>query len=183
MNRTLYRLTQAVGLLAVGAVFGYASQTPSPTITQPDNVASCEGGTQTNLQMAITPIAVESTKRGETLVLGIDVQSRFETKAAARIALELVDDRGEPQMKTVESERMILRPGTEGMQTLELKTPEHLEDGFYKLTATGAALTTNGESAENIVQMYLQRERGEFFSLDYEEYVTKSHALMEVAVQ
>lgn len=182
MNTTrLLRLTQAVGLLTVGAVFGYSGQAPASHEARPDNVASCEGGTQSPLQMALQPMAVKQTKTGEALVLSLELHSRFSEKAHAQVAVQLVDDRGREAMKPVISDRLILRPGVEGMQSFELATPADLKDGYYTLLATGALLNSDGQSAENLVQMYLHRERGEFSTLTYEEYVTSSHALLEVA--
>ncbi len=181
MNKTLVRLTQAVGLLTAGALFGYAAPAQTGGLSLPDNVASCEGGTRSDLQIAVTPMAVKSSKQGERLVLSVDVHSRFADKARARVAVELRDHRGRAMMQPQTSEALTLKSGREGMRSFEVLTPEGMEDGYYVLVATGAALADDGSSAENIAQMYLQREGGEFRTLTYEEYVTSSDALVEVA--
>lgn len=181
MNKTLVRLSQAAGLLAAGMLFGYLAPAQMEVMSLPQNVASCEGGTQSDLQIALTPMAVKSGKSGERLLLSVDVHTRFAGKARAKIAVELRDHRGRSVMAPKTSEALSLKSGREGMQSIEVLTPQGLRDGYYVLMATGAALSTEGAGAENIAQMYLQREGGEFRTLTYEEYVTSSDALVEVA--
>ncbi|MCB9649701.1 MAG: hypothetical protein H6730_24350 [Deltaproteobacteria bacterium] len=182
MKSFLSRFGAAAGLVVVGAAFGYGAETPSSAPMIPENVASCEGGMQNNLQMTLTPLWVKGGKGGERLGLSLDAHSLFKTKAQAKLAVEMVDDRGHPVIDAVVSPRLRMLPGAEGVQTLELTTPEKLADGYYTVRATGAAIAAD-ESTENVVQMYLRRENGEFFSISYEEYIAKSRALLEVAAQ
>ena len=128
------------------------------------------------------PLERHRTGGGERLGLSLDAHSLFKTKAQAKLAVEMVDDRGHPVIDAVVSPRLRMLPGAEGVQTLELTTPEKLADGYYTVRATGAAIAAD-ESTENVVQMYLRRENGEFFSISYEEYIAKSRALLEVAAQ
>lgn len=183
MKNILSRLGAATGLVLVGAALGYGAGPESAALMKPENVASCEGGTQNSLQLALSPLWVERGATGEVLGLSLDAYSLFTSKAQAKLAVELVDDVGRPMMAPIESARLRMLPGQEDVQTLKFTTPEKLTDGYYKVRATGAAISADGEAAENIVQMYLQRSRGEFFTISYEEYVTSSRAQMEVAVQ
>ena len=183
MKYILSRLEAAARLVVVGAALGYGAGPEPAALMKPDNVASCEGGTQNDLQLALTPLWVERGAAGEVLGLSLDAHTLFKSKAQAKLAVELVDDVGRPMMAPIESPRLRMLPGAEGVQALEFKTPDKLEDGYYKVRATGAAISADSATAENIVQMYLLRARGELFTISYEEYVTSSRAQMEVAVQ
>jgi hypothetical protein len=183
MKNTLSRLGAAFGLVVAGAALGYGGGPEPGVAMKAEHIATCEGGTQNNLQLTLSPLWVKHAGAGEVLGLSLDAHTRFSKKAQAKLAVEVVDDLGHPVMAPVTSPRLRMLPGAEGVQSLELATPEKLADGYYKVRATGAAISADGETAENIVQLYLRRERGELFSISYEEYVSQSRALMEVAAQ
>jgi hypothetical protein len=179
MQMTISRLIQAAFVATLGAMSGFIAPV-TDTKVEPTEVALCEGGAHNKIGLTLSPKWVSRGKSGEVLGLSLDVSSRFEGPARTRVAIEMTDDLGRPVMDAKVSDKMRFASERGAPQGLDLRTPDELSDGYYKIRVTAAGLADDGEDAENIVQMYLVREKGEFRTVSYEEFVSQSNELREV---
>ena len=136
----------------------------------------CGGGQQSPLGLELVPTRIDGTGSKERLELTVELTNRFETPARAALAWELVDDRG----------RAIVKPSPVVIQALRMKddqrshdirTPE-LDDGYYQLRITAAAIDGEGEEVTQTTTLFLESRGGSINELDVDEFRRRSDLML-----
>jgi hypothetical protein len=181
MNRSLC----FAGLIALGGAAGWAlpgapRAVHGSTASAPSaNLSLCRGGDDGHLGVTLEPRQVIADGKGrEALALSLHLTSRFDGPARARYGVELVDDRGKAyQAPSLSGLIGLDRRGAEGVA--DLRTPDGLPDGLYKLRVTAVAKGAGADASE-VVHLYLRVAGGAIQQLAPEEYHKASRENMAV---
>jgi hypothetical protein len=170
-------LAAAFALSWLGSAVSADAEPVASSAVIADPHRDCGGGTESPIEVAITPARSVASVKGDALVLDVAIGNRLAGAAAARYGLELVSDVGAPVIAPVRSPKIALAKA--GHHHVELAAPAGLADGYYVARVTAAA-ADGATAATQVAEVYLRADAGSVHQVDSDEYFARSRASVEV---